>query len=506
VAALVTAFSLVVVPVQPARAATPAVSGLTGAVSGHGVLLTWTAGGDAPAAARDVTGVATSPLTPADGRPLPVVGLTATDLTGFDNSSSHTYAVWGMASDGTASDSPALVTVNPAVIPTYLTLAASYATAPWGTKVLTLSGHLTATALPLSGHVVDLWGATVGTPMVLLRHLTTTSSGGFATTLMPARSTAYQVRFAGDSFHHDVASPAVVVRVTARISAAFLPNTVLRGQVATIRGQLLPRIPGVVLVIQRHLSTGWQSYRLVRTATDGTYRLPLTLPVGQFGFRVVLPARTGLATAVSPQAVLRVEPRNLVDGMTGSDVLGLQQRLTRLHYDTGALNGRYGYDLHHAVMTFQKVERLPVTGYWGNAERLRATHPTAWTVRYPSSGRAVEIDITRQVLVLSQAGAVVRIVDVSTGSGKVYYLDGVRNIAHTPRGHFSVFYKINGIRISKLGELYKPSYFFQGYAVHGSASVPNYPASHGCVRITDPNADRLFPLLTYHTPVTVFDE
>jgi hypothetical protein len=262
----------------------------------------------------------------------------------------------------------------------------------------------------------------------------------------------------------------------------------------------------VVLLVQRRVGTTWQTYAHVRTASDGTYRFPLLMPVGVHGFRVVLPAMAGLATAISPQAVLRVEPRNLIDGMSGPDVLSLQQLLTRLHYDTGRLDGRYGYDLHHAVMAFQKVERLPATGYWGNAERLRGTHPTAWRVRYPSAGRAVEIDITRQVLVLSQAGVVQRIIDVSTGSGKTYYQDGHLNVAHTPRGHFSVFYKINGIRISKLGALYKPSYFYQGYAVHGSASVPSYPASHGCVRITNPNADRLFPLLTLHTPVTLYDE
>ena len=31
--------------------------------------------------------------------------------------------------------------------------------------------------------------------------------------------------------------------------------------------------------------------------------------------------------------------------------------------------------------------------------------------------------------------------------------------------------------------MYHPSYFSSGYAVHGSESVPAYPASHGCVRI-----------------------
>jgi lipoprotein-anchoring transpeptidase ErfK/SrfK len=34
--------------------------------------------------------------------------------------------------------------------------------------------------------------------------------------------------------------------------------------------------------------------------------------------------------------------------------------------------------------------------------------------------------------------------------------------------------------------------------------VPTYPASHGCVRITDPAMDRLYDLLRIGTPVTIY--
>jgi lipoprotein-anchoring transpeptidase ErfK/SrfK len=157
-------------------------------------------------------------------------------------------------------------------------------------------------------------------------------------------------------------------------------------------------------------------------------------------------------------------------------------------------------------MTFQKVERLPVTGRWTRLERVRVSRPTAWRLRYRTAGLGVEIDITRQVLVLSRAGVVLRIVDVSSGSERPYYQDGVRNIAHTPRGRFAITRKIDGIRVSKLGVLYRPAYWFQGYAVHGSGSVPSRPASHGCVRVTNPVMDRLYPLLVRGVPVSVYDE
>ncbi|MCB1026167.1 MAG: L,D-transpeptidase family protein, partial [Microthrixaceae bacterium] len=35
-------------------------------------------------------------------------------------------------------------------------------------------------------------------------------------------------------------------------------------------------------------------------------------------------------------------------------------------------------------------------------------------------------------------------------------------------------------------------YFNGGIALHGSPSVPSYPASHGCVRLTDPEINFLW--------------
>ena len=34
--------------------------------------------------------------------------------------------------------------------------------------------------------------------------------------------------------------------------------------------------------------------------------------------------------------------------------------------------------------------------------------------------------------------------------------------------------------------MYYSSYFVGGYAIHGFDPVPTYPASHGCLRIPDP--------------------
>ena len=63
---------------------------------------------------------------------------------------------------------------------------------------------------------------------------------------------------------------------------------------------------------------------------------------------------------------------------------------------------------------------------------------------------------------------------------------------YTPVGRFAIGRKINGYDPSPLGVLYKPMYFYGGYAIHGNPSVPPYPASHGCVRVPNFVIERLF--------------
>jgi lipoprotein-anchoring transpeptidase ErfK/SrfK len=107
-------------------------------------------------------------------------------------------------------------------------------------------------------------------------------------------------------------------------------------------------------------------------------------------------------------------------------------------------------------------------------------------------------------MIYARNGGIVRIFDVSSGSGRLYTVDGQVRRAITPTGNFRIQRKINGWRTSKLGRLYRPAYFYGGYALHGSWSVPAYPASHGCVRVTIAAMDRLYNGLPIGMPVKVY--
>jgi peptidoglycan hydrolase-like protein with peptidoglycan-binding domain len=170
--------------------------------------------------------------------------------------------------------------------------------------------------------------------------------------------------------------------------------------------------------------------------------------------------------------------------MEGPEVAAMQERLTAIHYDVGPIDGVYGGGTHHAVMAFQKVEGLKRTGQatTETLSRLATAAPPAPLV--PGGGAMrVEVDLPRQVVLLYKGDTIHSIYNSSTGNDKRYCVDGRCAVAVTPGGSFRVTRKINGLRVSRLGQLYNPLYFNGGIAIHGSPSVPAYPASHGCVRI-----------------------
>jgi N-acetylmuramoyl-L-alanine amidase len=127
----------------------------------------------------------------------------------------------------------------------------------------------------------------------------------------------------------------------------------------------------------------------------------------------------------------------------------------------------------------------------------------------PSAAHAsehyLEIDVSEQVLAEVVDGQVVAATHVSTGSGEDYWLGGVLWDGETPRGWFGIYAKDSGWVEGSLGSLYNAMYFYEGFAIHGSYSVPDYPASHGCVRVTMAEADALFDRIAIGTPVFVHD-
>ena len=189
-----------------------------------------------------------------------------------------------------------------------------------------------------------------------------------------------------------------------------------------------------------------------------------------------------------------------------ADVLEVEKLLSDLGYWILKVDGKADASTRHAIMAFQKVEGRKRTGVLSAAdlEVLRiAPRPEA---RSQTGALHVEIDLTRQVLFLvDSSGTVTHILPVSSGNEKRYFDQGKWQIAHTPRGHFRIVHRINGVRKASLGNLYYPNYFYGGVAIHGSNSIPAKPASHGCVRIPRFADRKFFGMVKIGTEVMLYD-
>jgi peptidoglycan hydrolase-like protein with peptidoglycan-binding domain len=176
-----------------------------------------------------------------------------------------------------------------------------------------------------------------------------------------------------------------------------------------------------------------------------------------------------------------------------------------LTYDPGPIDGRFGPMTQQAVYAFEKVEGLERDGAVDRSQMrliLRASPPAA---PQRALDEFVDVDVGRQVLLEVREGQVVHTLPISTGNGQYYYSTSGPAIARTPRGDFQIHSKIEGWRIGYLGAMYYPSYFYNGYAIHGSSSVPPYPASHGCIRIPMHSAVGFFERNPIETLVFVHD-
>ncbi|MFM8383013.1 MAG: L,D-transpeptidase, partial [Actinomycetota bacterium] len=131
-------------------------------------------------------------------------------------------------------------------------------------------------------------------------------------------------------------------------------------------------------------------------------------------------------------------------------------------------------------------------------------------------GVVVEIDKNRQLLFLVVDGRVEWALNISTGSGQYYLEINQKDPSKweygrslTPSGRFAVDReRPDGWWQGDLGEIYRPKYFNGGIAIHGSPSIPNYPASHGCVRVSTPAMDMIWAsgLVPIGTPVWVYGD
>ena len=219
------------------------------------------------------------------------------------------------------------------------------------------------------------------------------------------------------------------------------------------------------------------------------------------------PAKTPIVLPAAPPPADPSSLPSLTWGDSGSAVQTLQVRLNALGFRTPTSEGDFDDGTWSAVLAFQKFEGLERTGDVTPEVWQHLYQPQGWLPpSQPATVPKVEVDLDRQVLFLlnlERPGQVV-ILNTSTGGGYSYTTkDGSTGYAFTPEGDFSVYRTYDGTEMAPLGTLYRPMYFHGGWAMHGSPSVPAYPASHGCVRLSNDDMDWVWDRAPSDLAVTV---
>ena len=212
--------------------------------------------------------------------------------------------------------------------------------------------------------------------------------------------------------------------------------------------------------------------------------------------------------------------------LTRVKVREVERRLSEMGYWTGAVDGRFDPASRSALIAFQKWEGRPVTGKLSldelEAIRMSAASETkeeniptpatssvekeAWPKPREPGYAHVEVDLDRQVLLIINDEDAVRVLPVSTGSGKAFFDEGQKSVAYTPRGRFVVYDKTIGWEKGEFSAMYYSNYISGGVAIHGSHSVPTQPESHGCIRIPLFAAREVSRLMPLGTIVLVYDK
>jgi N-acetylmuramoyl-L-alanine amidase len=372
------------------------------------------------------------------------------------------------ASEASAAASPAAGVASPAPadaaspaaasspIPSTLTCLLSKAAVVFGDSV-TVSGRLDPV---VAGQevTVKLGDAVAGTA-------TTDAAGAYSLTITPRLSGAVVAQLSAD--------PAIV---TAPQALSVNPG------LGISHGALVPFLAskfvvkvtpsgydGVVVIKVVHRGATMGSYRARVKDGRAMFQIPLR-GVDAFTLDVTAPAASGL-DGRSVQTKVSVKAKTLSAGSSGPYVKGMLTGLQRLAFRTPGVGSSFTSSVKDSVMAFQKAYRLSRTYVFNTACWRKLDGAKLLKPKFSSPSTHIEVDKTRQILMVVKGGKPVGIICVSTGA-----------TGNTPEGSFHIQQKHPFTSSGFGGILVRTMGFIGNFAIHGYAPVPPYPASHGCIR------------------------
>jgi lipoprotein-anchoring transpeptidase ErfK/SrfK len=243
--------------------------------------------------------------------------------------------------------------------------------------------------------------------------------------------------------------------------------------------------------------------QVVRTATavPGISSVLLTIdggtPLGVFpGVDATVPLTPAMLATPNVAPTTPNTPPSTPHGPVSASTRAVQTRLAALGYLLPSnVDGVNGPATETAIVAFQKWQGLSRTGLAdAHTRKVLAGAMTPTPIDQGAGGRRIEVLVDRQLVLAIQDDKVVRAIAVSTGKPST----------PTPIGSFHVYAQFPRWWSTPFREwLLWASPFTGGVAMHQYPDVPVDAASHGCVRVTQYDAEWLYHFVSVGTPVHV---
>jgi L,D-transpeptidase catalytic domain len=247
------------------------------------------------------------------------------------------------------------------------------------------------------------------------------------------------------------------------------------GRMFHIQGVLRPYVPGQMVLVRafighRLFKTAQLAVTPARGGAYGTFveALSSTTP-GDVTIKVGHHPTTALVGLFASRRVAVLD-EHVGFGSSGPFMALIQQRLAALHFyipQTGAFDEgtALALDAYHRLLRWGTSQTLD-----GRTISFLLDGFGAYPVHYPKNGKHAEGDLTLQLLALVDGSKVMAIYPISSGKPST----------PTILGNFRVYSKVPGYLPDGM---YFSNFFYSGYAIHGYNPAPDYPASHGCMRL-----------------------
>ena len=263
-----------------------------------------------------------------------------------------------------------------------------------------------------------------------------------------------------------------------------------------VRGTLSPYVPGQKVEVTFYLD----GHRLVShkvavskgSGDSGSFESSVIVRQdGKYAVSAKHQANAALGGDSTVRKSWKVAFPSLHPGECSKVVKGFKGELAKMGYVSGGgscFNGRLGRE----VLAYRKVNDMNRSQKAGAGLVKRVFGGKgSYHVRHPKAGEHVEVPLSKQVLVMIKNGKPFAIYPVSTGKPST----------PTITGHYTFYRREPGYNSEGM---YYSFYWHGGYAVHGYHEVPNYAASHGCVRTFIADQPRIYDQLHYGESIFVF--